>query len=180
MGSALNLLAVGMMLLLFFGTPVVCLILLYRNREGPFPWRRRALLGVSGSVLLTWLTLVGGYVVHVGPWRSGILCQGVSPEGQEYFAVQTFKGFIEPYQVSFYIRDARGVWQWHALGHDDDAWRGIAVKFTPEAIVVTHTGSYRREIPRRGTGIHQDSETYNQPAKLSAAEVAELHQREYR
>ncbi|MGC4074525.1 MAG: hypothetical protein QM760_18905 [Nibricoccus sp.] len=96
--------------------------------------------------------------------------------------MQTYTGLIEPYYVSFYVRDAHGVWQWHLLAHDDNAWRSPRVSFGEKAIVVTREGKYRREIPLDADRIrqHPDVVQSNQPASLTVAQLSALHDQKYR
>jgi hypothetical protein len=83
--------------------------------------------------------------------------------------------------VSFYIRDAQGVWQWHYLTHDGPAWRATAVEFTPAAVRIMHQGVLAREIPRRGAVILQsiNGEKNNQPAVLTASALVAAHNEKF-
>jgi hypothetical protein len=171
-----------LLLLLTFGTPFLAPIVFC------FVWRmrgarlRKQILWLSGGAFVAWCSLFIIHVINVGPGRSGVVTQGFSPLGREYCIVQTYTGLVEPYRVSFYIRDARGVWQWNALAHDDNAWRSPNVSFSEASIVVTREHNYRREIQLMDGSIrqHSDVAAYNQPANLTAAELSALHDRAYK
>ena len=103
------------------------------------------------TIVLTILTAVlvlpgAAYVAWVRPGQSGILVQGQSPDGQEFCVVQTFKGLVEPYQVSFYIRDTNRVWRWNYLEHEDTAWRSASVEFVTGKAIVSRNGKPFREV----------------------------------
>jgi hypothetical protein len=73
---------------------------------------------------------VGIYVAIVQPGDDRIIGRGVSPEGRDYFLVQTYTGILtEPYQVSLYLREADGDWRWHYVAHESNSWRAGDVVF---------------------------------------------------
>jgi hypothetical protein len=174
---------IGLILLVFLllGVPLLLAVAVFRCSRAPHPSGSRVGLVLSLSLLVGWAAWIVGSVVRIGPGQSGIVCRGFSPEGQEYCVVQTFKDFVEPYQVSFYLRDAEGTWQWHYLAHDDGTWRPTVVEFTAEAVRISRKGKLEREIPRPGAVIRQfpDYEKSNLPRALTAADVAADHDRRY-
>ena len=114
-----------LLLVLVFGTPVfmpVIFCIYWRKRRVSF---RRSVLWLSGGMFATWMSLFSYQSVRVGPWQSGALAAGSSPDGHEYLVVQTYGGFFERYRVSFYIRDSNGIWHWNYLGHENDSWGKI-------------------------------------------------------
>jgi len=98
-------------------------------------------------ILFVCLALVLAFISSVQPGKSGILTRGVSPTGQEYCVVQTYKGLAEPYQVSFYVRDSAGLWRWNYLAHQDVAWRSATVDFSNGVACVSRDGLPLRDIP---------------------------------
>ena len=102
---------------------------------------------ISLVLLALFIGLVAAYLVAIRPWQSKILAQGVSPEGREYCVVQTFKDLVEPYQVSFYVRDPEGVWRWHYLEHEDSGWKSAEVIFSEGSSQIQRNGTSFKEIP---------------------------------
>jgi hypothetical protein len=108
-------------------------------------------MSTKHTVVLTILAAVvvlpvAAFVAWVRPWQGGILVQGQSADGQEFCVVQTFKGLVEPYQVSFYIRDNNRVWRWNYLEHEDTAWRSASVEFVSGKAIVSRNGKPFREV----------------------------------
>ena len=97
------------------------------------------LLLISFGVIATWL-------VSIRPWQSKILAHGQSPEGREFCLVQTFRDLAEPYQVSFYIRDANGIWRWNYLGHQENGWKSGTVTFSNGSAFIERNGVMLKEI----------------------------------
>lgn len=153
------------------------------NRSGSTP--ARIMSGIGIAVCLTPVAAVASYVVAVCPGRSGVLSQGTSPSGQEYCVVQTFKGLVEPYQVSFYIRDTSRVWRWNYLEHEDNAWRSAAVEFTGGNAMVSRNGKPFREIAMP-TGIVDIATVsggyvdYYCPPEFTVEDVLRFHNNKYR
>ncbi|GEM_PF-4346624 len=81
------------------------------------------LLLISIGYIATWLE-------SIRPWQSKILAHGRSPGGLGYGLMQTFRDLVEPYQVSFYIRDPHGIWRWNYLGHQENEWKSGTVTFS--------------------------------------------------
>lgn len=104
---------------------------------------------MMGATLgLAYVALIAAYLSWVGPWQSGVVTRGFSPEGREYCIVQTFKALIgEPYQVSFYIRDTNGLWRSHYLAHEDPSWSGATVDFRGGSANVFLDGTRKATIP---------------------------------
>jgi hypothetical protein len=94
---------------------------------------------LSLGVIATWLA-------SIRPWQSQVLAQGYSPGGREYCVVQTFRDLVEPYQVSFYIRDLDGVWRWNYLEHEDNGWKSARVSFHEGIVRIERNGVKFREI----------------------------------
>ena len=92
------------------------------------------------------LGVVAAWLVSIRPWQSKVLAQGYSPEGREYCVVQTFKNLVEPYQVSFYVRDSDGIWRWNYLEHEDDGWKSARVTFPAGSARIERNGSQFKEI----------------------------------
>lgn len=140
------------------------------------------LLSLGGLVIsLVPITL---FLLMVGPWRSGVLIQGMSPAGNEYCIVQTYKNLFEPYQVSFYIRDEEGLWHWNYLEHEDNAWRSADVKFKDKMVVVFRNGKAFKEIelPREKVDLSAVLPGYSHhylSAEYSFADVLDEHNSRY-
>ena len=109
--------------------------------------RARRVLVSGIGILCIYVLLILGYVIMVWPGQSKILARGTSPMGQEYCIVQTYKGWAEPYQVSFYIRDGSGMWRWNYLAHQDIAWHSAIVTFTNGMAQVSRDGRPYRDVP---------------------------------
>jgi len=106
--------------------------------------RRLAGWGIVASAAL--LSVIGWWVARIGPGMSGVVASGASPEGREYIVVQTFKGLIEPYQVSLYVRDDAWLWRWHYLEHQDNAWRKARVDVVGGEAVVHRNGEHFADL----------------------------------
>ena len=136
----------------------------------------RALTGLGVLVLLL---LAWGYY-SIGPNQSGIVKAGLSPDGREYFIVQTYRDIIEPYQVSFYLREPNGDWRWHYLEHEGDIWRNAEVEFRGTEIDVYRHGELYRVIDNDpeslGPLTEEDFRNNNcLPADWDRARVAARH-----
>lgn len=127
---------------------------------------------------------VVSYLAWVRPWQSRILTQGMSPEGREFCIVQTFVNFVEPYQVSFYIRDANRIWRWNYLEHEDVAWRSASVEFSKGNALVCRNGKPFREIEMPTDTVNLASVTGGYvdnycPADFTAQDVLKFHNDKY-
>jgi hypothetical protein len=171
-----------LLLIVVFGTPVFTPLIFW------FFWRarnarlRRSVLWMSGMVFITWMSLFGSYLVKIRPYQSGILAEGRSPDGREYFVVQTFTGFVEPYRVSFYMRDSEGVWHWSYLGHDDHSWGDTAVEFSGAEICVLREGVIVKKIPldaavKWNPPDWEGSRSF--PASFTAKDVEAFHHKRF-
>ena len=96
------------------------------------------------SVLM--LGIIAVVLIAIRPWQSKILAHGFTPQGREYCVVQTFRDFVEPYQVSFYVRDAQGIWRWNYLEHEDNGWKSATVKFTGNSALIERNGVQFKDI----------------------------------
>lgn len=96
--------------------------------------------------LLLVIGAIAVWFASVRPWQSKILAQGHSPEGREYCVVQTFKDLVEPYQVSFYVRDSDGIWRWNYLEHEDKGWKSARVTFSDGSALIERNGVRFKEI----------------------------------
>jgi len=107
----------------------------------------KLLLGIGVGIVCVCGVLVAGYLMMIGAGRSGIVARGTSPDGREYCIVQTYKGWAEPYQVSFYVRDASGIWRWNYLAHQDTVWNTATVTFNGGVAHVSRDGRHYRDVP---------------------------------
>ncbi|MDF1789013.1 MAG: hypothetical protein P1U82_24335 [Verrucomicrobiales bacterium] len=104
-------------------------------------------IAITSVVLVTLLVgVIAAYLGSVRPWQSKILAHGHSPEGREYCLVQTYRDLVEPYQVSFYIRDANGIWRWNYLGHQENGWKSGTVTFSDGSALIERNGAMLKEI----------------------------------
>ncbi len=134
---------------IFFGIPILLIALGWGQARSERSVGGLVLVGLGMAMLLTELCIIVAYLMQIGPGRSGIIARGYSPEGREYCIVQTFKGFGEPYQVSFYIRDTNGIWHWNYLAHQDNAWRKATVDFKAGKGIarVSRGAGHFRDVP---------------------------------
>ena len=142
----------------------------------------RALVSIL-IVLALIAGLVSGWLI-IRPWQSKILTRGYSPEGREYCVVQTFKGFVEPYQVSFYIRDAEGIWRWNYLAHQDNGWKAASVTFSQGAAQIVRNGTLFKviSIPTNQVDLTQVLPGYRNDycdRSCSVEDVFEFHNLKY-
>ena len=113
------------------------------------------------------------------------MAQGTSPEGRQYCVVQTFKDMVEPYQVSFYVRDVAGVWRWNYLEHEDVAWHSATVTFTNRVAHVSRNGVPFRDVVLPSNTVdlaevqpgYQD---YDCPANFTADDILKFHNRKFK
>ena len=122
--------------------------------------RIRTLLAVAILPGLVGTVLGANYWLASRPGQKGLLCAGYSPTGREYCVVQSFKCWLEPYQVSFYIRDPGGLWHWNYLEHEDTGWRTADVEFHQDRAVISRNGK-----PFRTVELAQDA---MQPEQIPA------------
>ena len=106
--------------------------------------KRNATTALIVSALL--IGIIASWLLSIRPWQSKVLAHGFSPEGREYCVVQTFRDVVEPYQVSFYIRDDQGVWRWNYLEHEDNGWRSATVNFTDSSAMIKRNGVPFKEL----------------------------------
>ena len=119
--------------------------------------------------------------IEVSPGRSGILVTGKADE-RDFLVVQTYKTFLEPYQVSLYVRSDGENWRWYGLEHEDDAWDEARVVFDGEIAVV-----YRDGVESVRVELDQSEEAYleqvllgmGDTSGLTAEQVAEQHHKSY-
>lgn len=174
---------------LLVGTPLLLLTVGVRRSKRGRSTGATVMLASGFSICAAYIAAIVTFIIWVGPYRSGIVLHGRSPDGREYCVVQTYKtlGLVgEPYQVSFYIRDADRVWHWNYLAHEDNAWRGVKVVFADGVVRVSANGRPRREIPMpAGTvdvaAVQQGGlrDAYL-PAEFSAEEVLQWHNAKFR
>lgn len=151
-------------------------------RRGRRWWQKTLGASALGAVALYGAAVVY-WVAWMGPWRGGIVAQGVLPEGREYCVVQTFKDVFEPFQVSFYLRDPTGKWRWHYLEHEDGGWRSASVAVAGEAVQVRRDGVLFRELALASPVVNPDPNVADElacPASYSVAEVRAFHDRYFR
>lgn len=135
-----------LVLLVILAFPFVLLIAGFGNSRRPRSRGSKVLIG-SGVILI--LLYAAGFVqviVAIGPGQSGLLASGATPDGREYCVVQTFKGWIEPYQVSFYVRDESGLWHKKYLEHEANSWKPVDVRFADGKAQVFSKGVLAREV----------------------------------
>ena len=188
MTSEINAVAVLILLALLIvliGGPILLLAVGVRKFRHTRSVPSRIMIGIGTAFCLTYLAAIAYYIISVGPGRSGIVTQGISPGGQEYCVVQTFKDIVEPYQVSFYIRDTNGIWRWNYLEHEDNAWRSAGIEFSGERVIISRNGKPFREIsmPTGTVDITSVPGGYRDdycPAEFSVQEVLEFHNKKCR
>ena len=173
------------LLIVFIGGPLLLLGFGIRTFRRTRSVTSRVLIGVGAAFFLAYFAAIVSYIAAVSPGRSGIVTHGVSPDGHEYCVVQTFKDFVEPYQVSFYIRDTNGVWRWNYLEHEDFAWRSAHVAFSGDKIIVFRNGKPFREITMpSGTvdiaSVPKGCRNDYCPAAFSVQEVLAFHNKIYK
>lgn len=171
-------------LALLIGLPTACLIGGVLGLKSSAQQRGKLLVGAGVGILCVYGLVAFGYAVCIGPGRSGIVAHGWSPQGREYCIVQTFKTMAEPYQVSFYIRDAGGVWRWNYLAHQDSVWRSAIVSFSDGFAHVSRDGVPFRDI-RVPTNrfdlakVELDRGNYC-PSNFTANDLLSFHNRKFR
>ncbi len=176
----------ALLLLFLIGlVPILCLGVGIRRFRKSRTRGSAALLAMGAILFLAYPLATYAAITWVGPGQSGVLTYGYSPEGMEYCVVQTYKHILEPYKVSFYIRDADGIWHWNYLEHEDVAWRAAHVEFEGDRILVFRNGKQLREIPTPTEGVDIDSlpTGYRHqycPAEFTLKDVVQAHHRRYR
>ena len=90
--------------------------------------RNRSLSAVGGLAFLVVgslaLTVWTGYLVvrNMGPGGDGVVARIETADGVECMVTQTWNGWTEPYQVSFYSRPEGGEWGWCYIDHESMRW----------------------------------------------------------
>lgn len=108
----------------------------------------------------------------------------ISPDGREHCIVQTFKGFTEHYQVSFYLRDSKENWHWNYVAHEDFGWGNATVTFSEGTALIKRNGEPYREInvPNENGDLisefYPDSDEYC-PCAFSVVVVFAFHNQKY-
>lgn len=182
----IELLVVLALLAMIIGTPVCMLIFGIKRHKRLHSTGAKLMIGTGSAICLGYLFTIVSYIAEVGPYRSGILSQGISPDGAEYCVVQTYKplGLLaEPYQVSFYRRDVDRIWRWEYLAHQDNAWRDVTVAFRDGKVQVSHRGYPVRELSLPTARI--DAQTMHEgddylPASYSAEDVLKWHNTKFK
>jgi hypothetical protein len=170
------------LLSLFVVGPIVGLVwgvIRFRKSESGF---RKVLWGIGVGIASAYLAFLCWQFYWAAPGHSGIVTQGTSPGGQEYCVVQSYQDLVEPYRVSFYIRDTSGVWHWNYLEHEDLAWRSAKVEFLGDVALVSRDGVPFREIPLPAkpvdwAAIKPDERNSYCPSNFTVAEVVQSHHR---
>lgn len=153
------------------------------NRHGLV--RGRIMLGFGAVLFLLVLIPLAYHLYFGGPWHTRIVTQGTSPSGQEYCVVQTFQDLVEPYQISFYIRDTNRVWRWNYLDHEGYAWRTASVAFSAtQAMVFCNDELFQNiPMPTGSVDIAAVSKGYAHfycPAEFAVEDVFEFQKRKTR
>ena len=181
--NSTGILIVVLVLTVLVGTPLICIVFGLKKRKSS---RSATVLLWTGIIILAaYFSAVVAFVVWVGPGRSGVLARGKSPTGQEYCVVQTFKGLTEPYQVSFYVRDASGIWRWNYLEHQDVAWRTATVDFSNGVAHVSHNGATVRDIllPTNTVDLATVQPGYRDdycPSNFTAEDILAFHNKKFK
>ena len=178
--SFILLLTIGILV----GLPLVCVVWGFKRLNICRSGCAKLLLGTGITILCTYLLTILAFVLWVSPGHSGILTQGVSPDGRQYCVVQTFKGMVEPYQVSFYVRDTDGIWRWNYLGHQDVAWRSATVTFSNGIARVKRNGTPFLDVllPTNIVDLASVQAGYRDhycPSNFTADDILEFHNRTY-
>lgn len=180
MEASYRFLALSLIFTLFVGMPMVVVVWgVIRFRKSAHGLRKLmwgSVVGVTSAYFVLLLSLL----FYASPGHSRIITQGTSPKGQEYCVVQSFQDLVEPYQVSFYIRDTGGVWHWNYLEHEDLAWRSAKVEFRGDIALVSRNGVPFREISLPTNMVDMATiptgyRYYYCPANLTAEEVFQFH-----
>jgi len=176
--------SVVIVFLIIFGIPLLCIgfglaCLLSKASGG------KLFLGIGIGILCFYAVVAAGYMMMIGAGRSGIVAQGTSPNGKEYCIVQTYKGWTEPYQVSFYIRDASGIWRWNYLAHQDTVWSSAAVTFSNGVAHVSRDGHAYRDIslPTDTVDLMKIKPGYRDhycPSNFTAEDILSFHNKKFR
>ena len=159
----LPLLVLGIAALVMVGVPLVLINLGLHALKQNRPASGWSVIGVAGAIGLSILICAAWFVYFAGPWHTGILAQGTSPDGREYCIVQAYQNAVEPYGVDFYIRDASGAWHRHYLEHEDLAWRSAEVRFSGNEALVARNGKPFATISLtpKGAPVHPSSFSAN-------------------
>jgi Uncharacterized membrane protein len=172
--------------LIFFaavvGVPLCGIALFMSGLRGARNVERRKFFAilklVAGAAICSLFLYVAGFCLHQSR-QTKILAQGFSPEGREYCVAQTFNNIIEPFQVSFYMRDSEGIWRWSYLAHQDYSWSRVRVDFQNGKADVFKRGKFMRSIdayvPLPADHPPRDSATYDLSADLGVDDVFKAH-----
>ena len=177
--NILALVVVAFVVVALLGGPI--LLIAYGARAGRRGLvRGRIMVGLGTVLLLLILAPLAYHFYFGGPWHTRIVTQGISPSGQEYCVVQAFQDLVEPYQISFYIRDTNRVWRWNYLDHEGYAWRTASASFTGDKMTVYRNGEpYRSMAMPTGTvdiaSVPKGDANYYCPAEFTVEDVFEFH-----
>lgn len=182
--NILALLVVAVVVVALLGGPALLIVFGSRAAKRGLP-RGRIMFGVGVVLLLVVFAPLAWHLYLGGPWHSRIVTQGISSSGQEYCVVQTFQDWVEPYQISFYIRDTNRVWRWNYLDHEGYAWRTASASFTGDKVTVHRNGKpYRSMEMPTGTvdiaSVPKGYANYYCPADFTVEDVFEFQKRKTR
>ncbi|NLX12593.1 MAG: hypothetical protein GXY44_02930 [Phycisphaerales bacterium] len=182
--NILALLVVAVVIAALLGGPILLIAFGWRGAKRGL-LRGRIMCGFGIALFLAILMPVALHLYLAGPWHTRIVTKGVSPSGQEYCVIQTFQDFVEPYQISFYIRDANRLWRWNYLDHEGYAWRTASASFSDDKVSVYRNGKpYRSIAMPTGTvdivSVPKGYANYYCPPEFSVEDVFEFQKRKTR
>ncbi|MCD8534913.1 MAG: hypothetical protein LR011_09035 [Verrucomicrobia bacterium] len=173
-----------LVLLVILAFPIVLLIAGFRSRQRPRSMGSKLLIGSGAALCLIYGAGFVQLISAIGPGQSGLLASGTTPEGREYCVVQTFKSWIEPYQVSLYARDETGLWHWKYLEHEANSWQPVEVTFAEGKAQVFSKGALAGEVDLPSQTVDLDSilpgyRDHYISSDASIEDLVHLHNKKY-
>jgi len=95
--------------------------------------KRKTLLLITCCILVALFGLVLYLFMPFSPKRKPLLITEESaPDGIEMCLTQTYNGFLDPYDISFYYRKSRAErWRWCYINHEDFYWWSGSIVVDP-------------------------------------------------
>jgi hypothetical protein len=139
----------------------------------------KTLLKIVAILTLVIIIAAGAFfLVIVNPGGDGKLASLQLPDGTQYVVAQRCNWNLEPYTVSFYMKDSNGKWGWCYIDHQASRWHDVDIKYNEasDSVVVTKRGIWQAALDRKNDrfSIGDGHASRDVPAPQSAIQFPEF------